>query len=67
MHHVLRGVYSDEEIDLIYKQLSKEVGHPAFRMADNPGVIRGLSPLLYDKIVRRKAEVDEMAKRGWFN
>jgi flavin-dependent dehydrogenase len=67
MHHVLRGVYNDEEIDFIYKQLSKEVGHPPFRVAENPGAIRGLNPLLYDKIVKRKSEVDEMAKRGWFN
>ncbi len=67
MHHVLRGIYSDEEIDSIYKILQDtgETGHPPFLVARNPAIINQAGQSLHDKVAGRIADINRLALKGW--
>jgi len=67
MHHILRGIYSDQEIDSIYKTLEDtgETGHPPFLVAQNPAIISKAGQSLYDKVAGRIADINRLALKGW--
>lgn len=66
MHHILRGVYADEEIDYIYQALRDRTVHPPLAIFREPEVLREERPGLYEKVVRKITEVNRMAVTGWF-
>lgn len=67
MHHILRGIYSDEEVDSIYKLLQDRgvIGHPPFLVSKEPEIIEPAGEPLYQKVKQRIAEVNKIALRGW--
>jgi len=65
MHHVLKMVCSDDEIDFIFRLLQDKVGHPSFIIAENPGIVKDERPELYKKLKKAIEYINKMALEGW--
>jgi flavin-dependent dehydrogenase len=64
-HYILSATCSDEEIDYIYSRYKGEVGHPAFKIAENPEMIKDERPELFGRLKKAYAELDKMSAKGW--
>jgi len=65
-HRILRAVCAnDEEADAVYRLFQGKIGHPPFLVADNPELIKDVSPGLYLRLKKAVEELNRMAVRGW--
>jgi len=61
-HYILSATCSDEEIDYIYSLFKGEVGHPAFRIAENPEMIKAERPELFGRLKSFRARSDKCSE-----
>jgi len=65
MHHILKMVCSDDEIDYIFSILRDKVGHPPFVIAENPEIVKAERPELYAKLKNIIEYVNRITAKGW--
>ncbi len=65
MHHILKMVCTDEDIDFIFRLLQDKVGHPSFVIAENPEIVKDERPKLYQRLKKAIEAVNRMAQVAW--
>jgi flavin-dependent dehydrogenase len=65
MHHILKMVCNDDEIDFIFNILQDKVGHPPFVIAENPEIVKAERPELYIKLKNIIEYVNRITYKGW--
>ena len=64
-HFVMSVTCSDEEVDYIFSLFEGKVGHPAFKMVENPELIKDERPELYERLKKGYEELDRRSVKGW--
>lgn len=64
-HYILSATCSDEEMDYIYSLFKNEVGHPAFKIAEKPELIKDERPDLFMRLKKAYEELNKMSVKGW--
>jgi hypothetical protein len=65
MHHILKMVCSDDEMDFIFQILRNKIGHPPFVIAENPEIVKPERPELYAKLKNVIEYVNRITSKGW--
>jgi len=64
-HYILSATCSDEEIDYIYSLFKGEVGHPAFKIAENQEIVKDKKPELFERLKKAYEVLNKMSAKGW--